>query len=54
MHPYSGTDSGFQVGDRSISQKKKKKNHFSINKLSTKTHTQNYYFLICLDTIIYQ
>ena len=25
MHPYSGTDSGFQVGGRSISQKKKKK-----------------------------
>ena len=25
MHPYSGTDSGFQVGGRSISEKKKKK-----------------------------
>ena len=41
---------GFQVrggGDKQKKKKKTSKKHpYSINKLSTKTNTQNYYFLI--------
>ena len=46
-----------EVGVQAKRKKRKKKTNkhlYSINKLSIKTNTQNYYFFVHLDAIIYQ
>ena len=60
MYQLTRMDQNLKLGEVGVQAKRKKrkkktnKHLYSINKLSIKTNTQNYFFFVHLDAIIYQ